>query len=244
MITTTTLKNGRLGNQIIRNLAVSILSQKHNLKVQYCSVDVIKQLGIDLFSGDNTYARMQELNDDNYFTIYNADSIDYNLDPNNSFFQTKEICNLLYNFLHTDIVRENIMKNNIFNQRYNNNNDLFIHIRLTDVKKYNPGLNYYINAIRQVTFNNLYISTDNAKDPIIKKLLRLYRSAKIVVLDEIGTFQFASTCKNIILSHGSFSAIIGYLAFFSNIYYPEYEENKKWCGDMFSINNWIQISVV
>jgi len=240
---TTTHKNGRLGNQIIRNLAVSILSHKHNLKVDYCSEDIINKLGIELFSGDNTYSEIQELTDDNYFTIYNSDSINYNLDPNNSFFQTKEISHLLYNYLHTDIVKTNIMKNNVFNRRYNNNNDLFIHIRLTDVKKYNPGLKYYINAIQRVSFNHLYISTDNPNDPIIKNLIRLYRSAKIVVVDEIYTFQFGSTCKNIVLSHGSFSAIIGYLGFFSNVYYPEYDENIKWCGDMFSINNWIQISV-
>jgi len=31
----TTGSNGRLGNQIIRNLAVSLLAKKHNLKVEY-----------------------------------------------------------------------------------------------------------------------------------------------------------------------------------------------------------------
>lgn len=46
-----------------------------------------------------------------------------------------------------------------------------------------------------------------------------------------------------ILSHGSFSAVIGYLSFFSNVYYPEYELNKIWYGDMFSIDNWIKLSV-
>jgi len=42
--------------------------------------------------------------------------------------------------------------------------------------------------------------------------------------------------------HGSFSAIIGYLSFFSQIYYPEFKENKIWCGDIFSIPNWNKIS--
>ena len=64
----------------------------------------------------------------------------------------------------------------------------------------------------------------------------------IIDFGEIHTFQFASTCKHIILSHGSFSAVIGYLSFFSDIYYPEYESNKIWYGDMFSINNWIKCS--
>jgi len=49
-------------------------------------------------------------------------------------------------------------------------------------------------------------------------------------------------CKNIILSHGSFSAVIGYLGFFSKIYYPEYDLNKIWYGDMFSINNWVMMT--
>ena len=38
-MSTTTSSNGRLGNQIIRNLAVSIIAEKHNLYVNYCNYD-------------------------------------------------------------------------------------------------------------------------------------------------------------------------------------------------------------
>ena len=62
---------GRLGNQIIRNLAVSLLAEKHNLKVNYYNNDLIYKLGIKLFSGDNSYESIQDLTDDNYFTIFN-----------------------------------------------------------------------------------------------------------------------------------------------------------------------------
>jgi len=93
--------------------------------------------------------------------------------------------------------------------------------------------------IKNINFDNLYISTD---DKIIE-LLQLYPYLQLIEFDEITTFQFASTCKHIILSHGSFSAAIGYLAFFSNIYYPEYELNKIWYGDLFSIDSWIKLSV-
>lgn len=61
--------------------------------------------------------------------------------------------------------------------------------------------------------------------------------------NEILTLQYASTCKNIILSHGTFSAIIGYLSFYSNVYYPEYDYNNMWFGDIFSINGWNKISI-
>jgi hypothetical protein len=236
-------KIGRLGNQIIRNLVVSLLAEKHNLKVDYLNKDLIHKLGIELFSGSNIHQIMYELKDDNYFAIYNCDSLHYNLNPNKSFFQTKEITNFLYNHLHKDNIKSNIISNNLFKERYNTNNDLFIHIRLTDSAKYNPGAAYYINAIKKIKFDNLYISTDEKTHNIISEILQVYPSVQLIEYDEIATFQFASTCKHIILSHGSFSAIIGYLAFFSDIYYPEYELDKIWCGDMFSINGWIKLPV-
>jgi hypothetical protein len=78
---------------------------------------------------------------------------------------------------------------------------------------------------------------------MIYEIIQLYPSAKLIECNEITTFQFGSTCKHIVLSHGSFSATIGYLSFFSNVYYPEYESGKIWYGDMFSINNWVKLYV-
>jgi len=242
-MTSTTGNNGRLGNQIIRNLAVSLLAKKHNLKVDYYNKYLINKLGIELFSGSNSYNCIQYLTDDNYFTIYNIDELNYNLNPNKNFFQTKEITNFLYNYLHKYEIKSNIIDNNPFKKRYTKNNDLFIHIRLTDVEHFNPGITYYVNAIKNIIFDNLYISTDDKNNNMVKELLKLYPSSQLINFDEISTFQFASTCKHIILSHGSFSAVIGYLSFFSSIYYPEYELNKIWYGDMCSIDNWIKLKV-
>ena len=242
-MTTTIYGGGRLGNQIIRNIAVSIIAEKYNLCANYSSNDLINNLGIELFNGSNVYPNTQLLTDDNYFDIYNCGNVTYNLDPNQNYFQTKNITNVLYTYLHTKKIKTNIIEKNPFNQRYNSNNDLFIHIRLGDVSRFSPGIDYYINTIHNISFDNLYISTDEPTHTMITTLLQLYPSTKIINYDEINTFQFASTCKNIILSHGSFSAIIGYLSFFSNIYYPEYEPDKTWFGDMFSINGWVKCSV-
>lgn len=240
---TTTSNFGRLGNQIIRNLAVSLIAEKNDLKVNYYNKDLISKLGIDLISGSKTYNQTHILNDSNFFPIYDCSNLNYNLDPNEAFFQTKEITNFLYNYLHTDRIKSNIIEKNKFNKRYNANNDLFIHIRLGDISHYTPGINYYINTIKNINFDNLYISTDSPKHIIVKNLLRTYPIAKLIDYDEIGTFQFASTCKHIVLSHGSFSALIGYLSFYSTIYYPEYELDKIWHGDIFSINNWIKCNL-
>ena len=242
-MTSTTGNLGRLGNQIIRNLAVSLVAEKNNLKVDYYNKQLINKLGIELFSGSNTYEKIDNLTDNNYFTIYNSDELNYNLNPNNDYFQTKEISNFIYTYLHTEKAKSSIISNNPFNERYNNNNDLFIHIRLTDAGDSNPGIKYYIEAIENIKFDNFYISTDEKNHNIIIDLLQLHPSLQLIEYDEITTFQFASTCKHIILSHGSFSAVIGYLSFFSNVYYPEYELNKIWYGDMFSIDKWIKLSV-
>jgi len=241
-MTSTTGNNGRLGNQIIRNLAVSLLAKKHNLKVNYYNYDLIRKLGIELFIGTNTYTTIQSLTDDNYFTIYHSDHLNDNLCPNNNYFQTKEITRFLYDYLHTEEIKSNIIRMNPYKSKYKSNNDLFIHIRLTDAAHFNPGISYYTNAIQAIErFDNLYISTDQREHNMISELLHLYPSAQVIDFDEINTIQFASTCKHIILSHGSFSATIGYLAFYSNIYYPEYDQNKIWYGDMFSIDGWNQI---
>lgn len=242
-MTSTTSENGRLGNQIIRNLSVSILAKKHNLKVDYCNKELIQKLGIELFSGINSYNTTTELTDDNYFIVYDSNNLNSNLNPNHHYFQTKNITNMLYKYLHSPDIKLNIIDKNEFKERYANNNDLFIHIRLTDAEIFNPGIAYYIKAIKNINFDKLYISTDDPNNNIIIKLKELYPSLELIIVDEITTFKFASTCKHIILSHGSFSAVIGYLSFFSNVYYPEYQANKIWFGDMFSIDNWIKLSV-
>jgi len=66
----TTIEYGRLGNQIIRNLAVSLIAQKHDLKVNYSNKDKIAKLGIELFSGSNVYETPEYLKDSNYFLFY------------------------------------------------------------------------------------------------------------------------------------------------------------------------------
>jgi hypothetical protein len=226
---------GRLGNQIIRNIAVHLIAEKNNLKVVYSNNDLIKSLGIDLFSGSDLHQTTICLNNHNYFTIYN-NKLDCNVDANRDFFQTKEIIQLIHHFILK--IKGNIIEKNPFKERYNTNNDVFIHVRLDDAAQWNPGLDYYVNTIKKISYDKVFISTDDKNHTIVKELLS-QPNATLLEYDEIKTFQFASTCKNVVLSHGSFSAIIGYLSFFSTVYYPEY--TKMWHGDIFSIENWIKV---
>ena len=236
---TTTLNNGRLGNQIIRNIAVSLLAERHNLHVIYFNHRIIKELGIPLHVGTKKHKQSMLLNDANYISVYHLEQIRSNLKPNDAFFQTKEIIQLIYQYLHRDTVQIHIMEQNPFRERYQRNQDVFIHIRLTDVAHFNPGIMYYRRAIQSVEYENMYVSTDEPDHKIIKELREAYPALQLIQYDEMKTIQFASTCRHVILSHGSFSAIIGYLSFFSTVYYPTYDPEKMWYGDMFSIDQWI-----
>ena len=69
----------------------------------------------------------------------------------------------------------------------------------------------------------MYISTDSPDHSIVNQIIEKYPQAKKITYNEIETIQWGSTCKNIILSHGSFSATIEYLAFYSTKHYPKYE---------------------
>jgi hypothetical protein len=86
----------------------------------------------------------------------------------------------------------------------------------------------------------LYISTDQIKNPLISRISEKYPS-RLIQYNEVDTIKFASTCKHIVLSHGTFSSCIGYFSFFSNIYYPEFGNLVKWHGDIFSIAKWNKI---
>jgi hypothetical protein len=201
-------------------------------------------LGIELYCGKNRYDITLELSDDNFISIYNLpkNSLNVNIDANKNYFQTRTISKMLYRYLQSKPVKSQIISKNPFADRYNANNDLCLHIRLTDVEHYNPGAEYFLSMIKYISHDNLFIATDDFGHQIISEIMSKYPYAIIIHFGEIQTIQFASTCKNVVLSHGSFSAIIGYLSFYSMVYYYEYELNKIWYGDMFSNNNWVKIS--
>jgi hypothetical protein len=238
----TTQNNGRLCNQIIRNLATSLVATKHNLFVDYANYNLIKELGIDLYIGENKYDNTVEINNDNYFNILLLDSINYNINPNFDYFQSQEITDFLVSHLRSQQIKHHIMETNKYKNRYHNNNDVFIHIRLGDVPQHNPGLQYYLHCLSLIEFDGLFIATDCPDHSMIVSIKEKYPNLNLICESEINTIQFGSTCKHIILSHGSFSAVIGYLGFFSNVYYLNREPN--WCPlGMFLNKGWNPIEL-
>ena len=186
---------GRLCNQIIINLAMSFIAKKHDLNIRYHDHHRMDALGIPLFSGKHSYGDTIHINDNNYEDMYKLDSIKANIEAA-SYLQTHPVASLIYSYFRTDEVQGSIIAKNAFKERFNNNNDVYIHIRLTDAEKHNPGIEYYLKALSTIEFDNIHISSDNLNHDIIYEILTKYPDCTYI--EEYGpeeTLQFASTCK-------------------------------------------------
>jgi hypothetical protein len=240
IINNTEIHNGRFGNLFFVNMVLHFISKKYNLKTTYKYYEQFENLGINLFIGNKTYKKNVYLTELNYIDLINKKKNFTNIIvTNNSWFQNYEFCLFLEIYFNKLENKNNIIKKNKFFNRYNNNNDLFVHVRLTDVEDIcsHNNFEYYDNIITKYSFDNGYITSDNLNSSICQNLIQKY-SLKTICLNEEETIMFGSTCNNIILSGGTFSWLIGFLAFYSkNINYPII--HKKWYGDIFIYKNWI-----
>ena len=233
--------NGRFGNLFLVNMAVHFICLKFDLFFDYKYYDYFKQLGIKLHSGKNVYDNNIILSDKTFMCIIECEVNKSNIIINNNIWcQTSNFVLLLKKYFSKEKVRDRVIKNNIYKNKYNNNNDLFVHVRLGDIQNtINSSFDYYNNVISKISFNNGYISSDSIENDICKKLISKY-NLSVINKNEVETIMFASTCNNIILSGGTFSWLIGFFAFYSNaIYFPL--KKNVWYGDIFIFKEWIPI---
>lgn len=235
------LHQGRLGNIFFVNMFLHFMSIRYDLKCYYKHSQIFNALGIYFNKGNKIYKTTCLITDNNFMYVLKHDfSLRSNLIiMDNVWFQKKEFCNILKVYFERDKNQNKIIDKNIYRYRYNNNNDLFVHIRLGDVSEITKqNTNYYDRLLSDLIYENGYISSDSINDPFCVELIQKY-DLTIVDWDEVNTIMFASTCNYIILSGGTFSWLIGFLAFYSEkIYYPDID--NKWYGDIFSFTNWIK----
>ena len=232
--------SGRFGNHFFRNLACHFLSLNNDIKFKYSYLNEFNELGINLYTnGVNTYNEYININDDNFFHyIKNNIKFNKNINLEEMYAQTEEFAFYIKQYIYQEEQKNKILNHNIFNNRYNNNNDVFLHVRLGDVVHHNPGFVYYDSILSNLQFESGYISSDLLEHPMCIALINKYK-LKPITYTEVKTIMFGSTCKNIILSNGTFSWILGLLGFYSNIYYPKIKNN--WHGNIFVFNEWKQV---
>jgi hypothetical protein len=237
---------GRFGNHFFRNIYASFIAKKNNLKFNYSYKNYFDKLGIELYNGINIYEKTLLINDKNFYQYLFDNNNDYNIQFEEMYAQTKDFSLYLFNYCNEINFKNNIINNNIFKDRYNNNDDVFIHIRIGDLCDRLDifiGYEYYNKTLEKIPFKTGYISSDSINHEICKKLIEKYNLI-IINYDEIEIIMFGSTCKNIILSHGTYSWLIGILGYYSNIFYLDPTEKTIWHGDIFVYNHWNKIKLL
>jgi len=254
-INSTISAGGRFGNIFIRNIITEFIAIKNNLKIKYEKYDEINNLGIKLFIGDKIYEDTLVLVDniiDNI--IFNDELFDKYAKNKNIFFyqdnynpfnhpdrcwcQTSSTVSHVRNIINCN--QDNVKNKNPYKDKYNNNNDLFVHVRLGDIIdfKFFVDYKYYDDIISKLSFDKGYISSDSIDHEICQKLIKKYNLIPYNS-DEITTIQFGSVCKNIVLSHGTFSLLIGLFGYNSIVYFPKVK--IKWHGNIFIFPDWNEI---
>lgn len=233
---------GRFGNLFFTGMAMHFIAKKSNLKVAYKQHLLFQQLGIEWFIGMNSYTETIELLDHNFFPFVVSDKpLLKNISiQNNMWCQTKEFACLLGRYFSEEIQKQKIIQHNVFASRYQQNEDVFIHVRLGDIANTDliHPFSYYDTALKEIPFRNGYISSDSIEHSICQALIKKY-SLTIINEDEVRTIMFGSTCKYVVLSSGTFSWLIGLLSYYSTVYYPKIV--RVWHGDIFIFDDWKEI---
>jgi hypothetical protein len=216
-------------------MVVDMLSRKFNLPARYEYFNECTALGFDLFTnGVNTYTQTYVVDDTNILKILKFDSINVNLTVlQHTYFQLPEVSKKIRMNLNTRKIKER----NPYSVRYENNTDVFVHVRLGDIANttFGPPIEYYDSILRSITFSNGYIASDTMDHPIVQRLISKY-SLKPFIDNEINTIQFGSTCKYIVTAGGTFSWLIALLGLDSDVYYPK--DHLKWHGDIYGFPDW------
>ena len=187
MINDMTGSDGRFCNHIIRALAASFIATQQNLKFNYGQyVDKMVLLGIKLYEGTMTYRNSQIISNSNIMSYLRHNIPIYkNIIIDRYYFQTKDFSNYLYKYYQNSDNQQSIIDANKFNNRYKNNNDVFIHVRLGDVEHLNQGYAYYDKALTGITsFESGYIASDDITHETCRKLIQKY-NLKIIDYNEV-----------------------------------------------------------
>lgn len=233
---TTVGLSGRFCNHLFRNLFASCLAEKGNVKFEYSFAKEIARLGIRLFdTGSVTYERSQFIPSENFYDYLDR-PVDYNFSMIHCFAQDPAFARHLYAFLRTPAIQTSIKTANKWKTDYGNNNNVYVHVRLDDATAWNPGYAYYSKAIALSGATGGYISSDSPDHPFVQGLMAKH-NLQLFTGDEVETLMLASVCRVLVLSHGTFSWMMGALAFESTVYIPP-KPSVAWCGDIFVIEEW------
>jgi len=234
---------GRLANNIYQFIAAYYFSLKHNLPLfintQSWVVDYRDSI-YNIMVSKHTISQIFEnetifINNDNFIEYYNNNNIDINKKYEFiGHYQIKEFIEPLI----SDIKKLFLIE---YDEKINNN-DVFLHYRLGDIQdtQFKLPLEYYIEALSLIDYSSGYISSDSIEHENCQFLIREF-NLKPINLSPWDTILFGKNFKNIILSEGSFSSIIGVFSNANKIISNDRE--LKWGGNICNgLDSYIKLS--
>ena len=241
MSNTTVGSRGRLGNQIIRNTVCNLIAKKYDLQFNYGYYDECSLLGIELYTDGNNFHNETIDFDETHFLkcILNNEDLKKNIYTSTRYYQTSPISHILRNYFNENEIKQNIQNKNPYKERYNNNNDVFIHVRLGDVIQYSPNFEYFNNVLSNLSFDKGYIASDTINHEICQKLIKKFKLIPFENDDPVKIIQFGSTTRHIVCSTGTFGWCIGVFGWFSTIYYPKILTDTFFPQEIYGFNDWI-----
>jgi hypothetical protein len=233
---TTSDGRGRLGNALFQNCLARIFSKKFNMRVEsFRFQEELRRLNFKFEPlGENIYKDQREVTDRNMLRLLRKSKINHGLNLTGCF----QLKRFVKNY------REEILDNFdlVFDDQ--DNEDLFVHVRLGDLIRLDkgsriPGIECYYKAIEQTKFKTGYISSDTMDHEIVLALIDRYNLIPFFG-GAAETINFGKNFNNIVLSSGTFSWWIGFLSKAENIFYPT--GGPKWHGDIFVFDEWTPIT--
>lgn len=225
--------NGRLGNHVFRNLAAYCIAKRQGCSVQY-SID-LSVLGLDLTSDvSECDGPVQSLSEEQAILYAQYSFPRQCLSVDDIYCQNPYFCHRIYRLIVSQ--KESIRRANPFRDEYHAR-EVFVHVRLDDATQWNPGYEYYRRALARANASGGFLSSDSPSHPLVLRLCEEFKLNPFTDT-ELRTFQFASTCKSVILSHGTFSWTIGVLAD-GQVFYPKL--TPVWHGTIYECMPWIAI---
>ncbi len=238
---------GRLGNKVIQNFVVSWLAEHYDLRAHYEYAAECAALGLRFHEGGQRSAEggaevlltselLREL-----LSRPPGTQLQHTLVLSNQYYQEAWVAQRL---LVQDLPQQRlrIQQSNPFRGRYSSNSDTFIHVRLGDLP-YNPTLQQYLAAVQGLGASvggEVYIASDSREHPLVQEL-RARLNATVLDLDQVATIQFGSTCRWLVLSDGTFSWLIGALAFYArNI--TRATTHVRWFGTDIFPEHWVKFA--
>jgi hypothetical protein len=209
----------RLGNRLFQNAGLTLLAKKFNYTVYnyypesnsyFLQLKECQEIGFNPHSGSIIKTNLVYYDDKSLLNLINGpNEIDHGIS------YTEYFQNLDFILTYKQDIK------NLFTPiQLPLNNDVYIHVRIDGIPtEWNPGIDYYTECIRNINFDNGYISSDLPEHEIVQELIKKY---SLILIDKspVETINFAKTCNHIVMSSGTFSWWIGFLSNAQNIFFP------------------------